>query len=259
MLIGADKGLFLAREVNGRVTVTAATNANTGGVSGLHEFPGGTVLVGAGNGLFLAREANGLVTVAPVPAQTGTVTNLLGLPDGAVLIQAASGWFLGREEANGRVTVASTGKVDTGAIFGLRKLPGGTVLIGAKNGLFFAGEGNERVAVTAANANTGDVSGLHEFPGGRVLVGTANGLFFTVPTSLSDAVVTIRNKKNLDESPIDRDVTIEFLMMHECAAAASNLGLKVRVTAPASKQPNDSDRQFTSRLLKKSIHESAGV
>ena len=154
MLIGADKGLFLAREVNGRVTVTAATNANTGGVSGLHEFPGGTVLVGAGNGLFLAREANGLVTVAPVPAQTGTVTNLLGLPDGAVLIQAASGWFLGREEANGRVTVASTGKVDTGAIFGLRKLPGGTVLIGAKNGLFFAGEGNERVAVTAANAQT---------------------------------------------------------------------------------------------------------
>ncbi len=65
VLIGADKGLFLAREVSGKVTVAPAGDADTRYVFAMHNLPGGGVLIGAQKGLFLAREVSGKVTVAP--------------------------------------------------------------------------------------------------------------------------------------------------------------------------------------------------
>jgi hypothetical protein len=76
-----------------------------------------------------------------------------------------------------------------------------------------------------------------------MLILAAEGLFVTILTPLSEAVVTIRNEKNLNNSTIDREVTVEFSMIHNCAAVANDLGLKVRVTAPGA-EPKDSDRQF---------------
>ena len=45
MLIGAEKGLFLARAVNGAVTVAPVGAADTGDVFAIHDFPGGGVLI----------------------------------------------------------------------------------------------------------------------------------------------------------------------------------------------------------------------
>jgi hypothetical protein len=42
VLLGADKGLFLARVVNGAVTIAPAGNADTGRVFGMLDFPGRT-------------------------------------------------------------------------------------------------------------------------------------------------------------------------------------------------------------------------
>jgi hypothetical protein len=53
VLIGAEKELFLAREVNGTVTVVPASNADTGNVSQMHAFPSGGMLIGAEKGLFV--------------------------------------------------------------------------------------------------------------------------------------------------------------------------------------------------------------
>jgi hypothetical protein len=52
VLIGAGKGLFLARTVNGALTVAPAGTADTGGVPDMRVVPGGGVLIGAAKGLF---------------------------------------------------------------------------------------------------------------------------------------------------------------------------------------------------------------
>jgi hypothetical protein len=75
VLIKADRGLFLAREVNGMVTV--ASVGDTGVAWNLHDFPGGGVLIAAEKGLFLARDVKGSFTVAPAGnADTGVVSVL---------------------------------------------------------------------------------------------------------------------------------------------------------------------------------------
>jgi hypothetical protein len=202
VLIWAENGLFLARDVNGTVTVTPAGKMDVEGILELRDFPAIGVLIGTRQGLFLAREANGIVTVAPASDRDiGYVYGLANFPGGGVLIWAEKGLFLARE-ANGMVTVTPTGDVSTGLVY--------------------------RVS---------------NFPGGRALIGAEGGLFVTVAIPLSDAVVTVKTKKNLDIGPIDRDVTLEFVMQHRCAAVGNHLGLKVRVTAPGVK-PKDSDRQF---------------
>jgi len=43
VLIGAQKGWFLAREVSGKVTVEPVSDADTSTVFQLHDFPGGGV------------------------------------------------------------------------------------------------------------------------------------------------------------------------------------------------------------------------
>jgi hypothetical protein len=53
VLTVAEKGLFLAREVNGVVTVSPAGNADTGEVFAMHDFTGGGVLIGARKRLFV--------------------------------------------------------------------------------------------------------------------------------------------------------------------------------------------------------------
>ena len=52
MLISAEKGWFLARAVNGAVTVAPVGAADTGRVFAIRDLPGGGVLIGAENGLF---------------------------------------------------------------------------------------------------------------------------------------------------------------------------------------------------------------
>jgi hypothetical protein len=97
MLIAAEKGLFVARAVNGAVTVAAAGTPDTGDVLDMRGFPGGGVLIRAAKGWFLARAVNGAVTVAPAgTADTGAVFGMGGFPGLGMLIQAAKGWFLAR-------------------------------------------------------------------------------------------------------------------------------------------------------------------
>jgi hypothetical protein len=54
---------FLARVVDGVVSIDPADNADTGRVFSMRDLPGGGVLIGAVKGLFLARVANGTVSI----------------------------------------------------------------------------------------------------------------------------------------------------------------------------------------------------
>jgi hypothetical protein len=178
VLIAAEKGLFVAREVSGKVTVAPAADADTGAVSALHDFPGGGVLIAAAKGWFLAREVSGKVIVAPAgAADTGAVPALHDFPGGGLLIGAAKGLFVVRE-VGGKVTVAPVADTDSGAVSALHDFPGGGVLIGAEKGLFLAREVSGKVTVEPlGDVDTGAVWRLHDFPGGRLLIGAENGLF----------------------------------------------------------------------------------
>jgi ligand-binding sensor domain-containing protein len=136
MLIGAEKGLFLARAAGGKVTVAPAGDAGTARVLSIHSLPGSAALIGAWNGVFVAREAGGTISVADVITDTGPVFAMRELADG-VLIGAAEGLFLARQ-ANGKLTVARSGETDTGHVSYMFDFPGGGVLIAADKGLFFA-------------------------------------------------------------------------------------------------------------------------
>src|SRR6266568_202865 len=176
VLIGAEKGLFLAREVGGKVTITPAGGADTGRVFALRDFPGGEALILTEKGLFLAREAGGKVTIASAGADTGPMHFLRYFPGGA-LILAEKGWFLARE-ASGKVTFAPAGGADIGFVLALHDLPGGGVLILAEKGLFLAREASGKVTFApAGGADTGPVFELHDFPGGGVLIRAEKGLF----------------------------------------------------------------------------------
>jgi hypothetical protein len=89
VLLGADNGLFLARVMNGAVTVDRKANTDTGRVLGMRDFQGGGVLIQAQEGSFLARVVNGVVSIDPAgDADTGRVFSMRDLPGGGVLIGA---------------------------------------------------------------------------------------------------------------------------------------------------------------------------
>jgi hypothetical protein len=90
VLVGAYRGLFLARAVNGEASVDPIGKIDTGGVLAMHDFPGGDVLVFAEKGWFLARWVNGEVVVYSLGKQpSGRIWNLPG--DGGVLIEVPGG------------------------------------------------------------------------------------------------------------------------------------------------------------------------
>ena len=145
LLIGAERGLFLARATDGKVSVTPVRgDGDTGRVLSVHGLPGGGALIGAWSGVFVAREAGGTISVAAVvDPNTGPVFAMRGLP-GGVLIGAAEGLFLARQ-ADGKLTVGRAG--DTGRVGYMFDFPGGGVLIAADKGLFFARAEGGKVAL----------------------------------------------------------------------------------------------------------------
>jgi hypothetical protein len=244
VLIRGTKGWFVARAVNGEVTVAPAGTADTGDVFDMRDLPGVGVLIRAEKGLFLARAVNGAVAVTPAgSADTGRVSDMRDFPGVGMLIQGAKGWFLARA-VNGAVTVAPAGTANTGYVFAIDDFPGVGMLIRAEKGLFIARAVNGAVTVVpAGSADTGDVFDMITFPGGGVLIQAEKGLFIGVPTPLSLAKVAIRDRGNLDGNLIDanRDLLIEFIIAHDCMPAANTLDLKVRVTPPDNK-PTDSQQ-----------------
>src|SRR5215218_1223579 len=93
MMIGAEKGLFLARAAGGKVTVTPLRgDRDPERVLSIHSLPGGGALIGAWNGIFVARDAGGTISVVTVHPDTGPVFAMRGV-FGGVLIGAAEGLF----------------------------------------------------------------------------------------------------------------------------------------------------------------------
>ena len=82
-LISAEKGLFLAREQDGKVTV-APVGADTGPAhaEGIHPLPGGGALIGTTwKRWFVARAAGGTVTLTPAGvADPGRISLMRDLP-----------------------------------------------------------------------------------------------------------------------------------------------------------------------------------
>lgn len=232
-LIGATNGgLALAREVGDQVIIEPLSNA---GVSKMHDLPGAGVLIGTDEGLLiLTREVNG--KPSPV-ADTGSVRDLEVTPGGWARISAAKGPFLART-VKGKPLVGRLGNTNLSALQ-LRDVPGVGVLIGADKGLLLAREVDGKLIVEPIwNTETGVVNGLRDLSGVGMVIGAEKGLFRTVPTPLAHASVDIRNRKTLDDSPTNPEVTVRFQMAHACAPVADRLGLKVRVTPPGRKPAN---------------------
>lgn len=144
MLIGAEKGLFLARPAGGKVAVAPAGDPGPQRVLSIENLPDGGALIGAWNGVFLARAAGGTINVTKVvDRETGPVFAMREHA-GAVLIGAAEGLFLARQ-TDGKFTVTLAG--DTGRVAYMFDFPGGGVLILADKGLFFARAESGKVAL----------------------------------------------------------------------------------------------------------------
>jgi ligand-binding sensor domain-containing protein len=136
MLIGAEKGLFLARAADGKVTPVRG-DRDAERVLSIQSLAGdGGALIGAWNGVFVAREAGGTISVVTVNPDTGPVFAMRDLA-GVVLVGAAEGLFLARQ-ADGKLTVARAGDTDTGRVAYMFDFPGGGVLIAADKGWFLA-------------------------------------------------------------------------------------------------------------------------
>jgi len=94
VLIGADKGLFLAHEANGKVTIEPAGGTDTGYVYVIRPLRGGGILIGSRKGWFVARHTGGRLTLTPAGrADAGRVNHTRDLND-AVLIGGESGLFV---------------------------------------------------------------------------------------------------------------------------------------------------------------------
>jgi predicted RNA binding protein YcfA (HicA-like mRNA interferase family) len=217
-LVGAERGLFLARARDGRVSVTQIGDREAGLVLTSHRFPGGA-LIGTMRGLLLARTTAGAVNVATIEADTGEVLTLQTLPgagvlvgtekgaflargavDGVaitpletdtgrvfemfpfatadVLIGAAKGWFVARNR-DGKTTLVAAGEADTGYARSTKTLPGIGLLIEAQAGWFLARERGSAVTIAPlGDATTGQVAAAVDLPDGRMLLHTQNGWFF---------------------------------------------------------------------------------
>jgi len=174
VLIGADRGLFLAGVADGKVTVTSAGHPDTGPVRAIHTWQGGAALIGGGNGIFLAREAGGAITFADLlDVDTGRVEHLRDLAGAGVLIGAENGLFLAREMRGTVVRI----DVDSGRVRETFDVPGGGVLVAAEKGLFFAHTVAGKVSATpvALVAPLTDnalrpLRSMRPLPGGGVLI-----------------------------------------------------------------------------------------
>src|SRR5947207_2080405 len=126
LLISAVKGLFLAREQDGKATISQAGEAAIGPAlsGGILQLAGGGTLIGADKGLFLAREASGKVTVARVPGDgdLGRVLAVRAVPSGA-LIGTEKGLFAGRAGTDNALTLARVEGISE-AVQVLHELPG---------------------------------------------------------------------------------------------------------------------------------------
>lgn len=175
MLIGAEKGLFLARAAGGKLTVVPAGESSAARVLSIHSLPGSAALIGAWNGVFVARDTGGTISVAGVVADTGPVFAMRELA-GGVLIGAAEGLFLARQ-ADDKFSVARAGDADTGHVSYLFDFPGGGVLIAADKGLFFARAEGGKVTVApvvmvapASPRGIMPVRSMRSVAGGGVLI-----------------------------------------------------------------------------------------
>jgi hypothetical protein len=176
LLIGAEKGLFLARAAGGKVTVAPAGNTGTARVLSIHSLPGGGALIGAWNGVLAARETGGTISVTEaISADTGPVFAMRGLP-GVVLIGAAEGLFLARHE-NDKFTVTRADGTDSGHVGHMFDVPGGGVLVAADKGLFFARAESGKVTIVRVATvapvrpdNITPVRSMRSVPGGGVLI-----------------------------------------------------------------------------------------
>jgi hypothetical protein len=174
MLIGAEKGLFLARAAGGKVTLTPVRGGpDTGRVLSSLALPGGRALIGAQMGLFLAREEGGTLTLAPVPGTFAEPPHTLyDLPGAGILVATERGLFLAREQ-NGQITVGPAGY--PGQILEVDDFMGRGVLLGTGGEWLLARAASGNATVTMlGGSRIGYVRSIRSFAGG-VLITARDG------------------------------------------------------------------------------------
>jgi hypothetical protein len=237
ILIGSREGLLLAREINNQVKVTSLPTT-TGVVFWVGEFTRQASLITATNGIFLASQVNSEVTIAHVSSTyIGRVFSSRKVPDG-LLIRGNAGTFLA-QMVRGQFSVERIGEEASSNV----EFPGGRVLLETTEGLFISRNVNGKIIMErVAGGDFGGIASAHQISDDRVLIGSSRGLSLSLPTSLSDAQVDIRQRRNLDGAVVEpgRDYSLHFTIMHGCAPVGDKLGLKVRVTAPGEASPRPS-------------------
>jgi hypothetical protein len=170
VLIEASRGLYVARAVNGVVTVDRLSiPIGAGFVSGTWDIPGGGVLIRTDRALFVAHVANGTVVVEPASnADVGYVAPPAELTDGGLLIAADKGLFLAHM-AKGAAVLDRVSGAATGRVFQTLDFPDHGVLIRAEKGWFLARAVHRRVVLRRAGitgTDTGAARVLRVLPSG---------------------------------------------------------------------------------------------
>lgn len=162
MLIGAEKGLFVAREAGGKVSLAGAGGAESDGVLAVHPIADGA-LIRAAKGLFMGRvETGGAMTLAPVPnALSEPVQVLHDLSGAGVLVGTENGLFLASTEANGSITVAPT--AFRGQVLDMDDLLDRGVLIRTGGGYIVARAANGKVTLLGLGGDNGYVRTVRSF------------------------------------------------------------------------------------------------
>ena len=272
ILIGSQYGLFLAQETNGRLTVAPVNDSPTFAMRALAD---GSILIASGKELLLARELIDQVDVAPVKTDAGLVYWVGEFAGQASLMTAMNGIFLA-SQANGGITVTQISKTRIGRVTSSLRIPGGLlmedetgvllaqkvqeefsveqvgdkgssmvefppgrILLKTTNGLFLSTEADGKIVMRPIEGDIGDGSSAYRISADTVLIPHNRGLSQSIPTSLSHALVDIRERKNFDGATIEsgRAYSLHFTVAHACAPVAGKFDLQVRATAPGEASP----------------------
>jgi hypothetical protein len=102
LLISAERGLFLAHERDGKVTIAlVGTNTGPAQAEGIHDLPGGGTLIRARKEWFVAREAGGKVMLSRAGTADPGRVSLMRDFAGVVMIGAERGVFVAAPAGDG--------------------------------------------------------------------------------------------------------------------------------------------------------------
>jgi hypothetical protein len=249
VLVAAEKGIFLVREKDNKVSLVSMINVDAGRVDYISELPGDRLLIYAQNGFFLADEVDGNVSIARTGEALFTrLEYAYEFPTGEILMIGGdkdfgpNSYLFVAQNKNGRVSISPLDHAEFDNVLDMVGTRGGAALIRTPDGLFLARVHSGKITFVRvpSKPNVDQLEEIFGLPHGGFLIRTKDVEYYAVPTSLALIQVNIRDKTSWDGKQIDARPTpssLVFKLEHECAPSFDELGLKVRLAKPGEEPP----------------------